>query len=110
MERGYLSRRHYFLVFAAVFIFMASVAVFILCFDLRYGSSGAVMAVIAAGAAGAPFIISIATAIAIAIFVPMFARKPLQPANYPRIEHLRIAGKYAPTSAAKIGLSPLRLQ
>jgi hypothetical protein len=107
MERGYLSRRHYFLVFAAVFIFMASVAVFILCFDLRYGSSGAVMAVIAAAA---PFIISIATAIAIAILVPMFARKPLQPANYPRIEHLRIAGKYAPTSASKMGVSPLHLQ
>jgi hypothetical protein len=107
MERGYLSRRHYLLVFAAVFIFMASVAVFILRFDLPYGSSGAVMAVIAAGA---PFIISIATAIAIAIFVPMFARKPLQPANYPRIEHLRIAGKYAPTSAAKMGVSPLHLQ
>lgn len=106
MERGYLSRRDYFLVLAAVFVFMVSAAVFILCFDLRYGSNGAVIAVIAAVAPSIP----IATAIAIAIFVPMFARKPLQRANYPRIEHLRIAREYAPAGPSKLGISPLHLR
>jgi hypothetical protein len=46
----------------------------------------------------------------VAIFLAMFARKASQRVNYPRIEHLRIAGKYAPTSAAKMGVSPLHLR
>lgn len=107
MERGYLSRKQYFfLALAAVLTFMASVAVFILCFSIgqRYGSNGAVIAVIAAAGAGIPIWVGVG----VAIFAPMlFVRKP--PVNYPRIEHLRIAGKYEPTGAAKMGVSPLHL-
>jgi hypothetical protein len=105
MESGGLSRKHYFLLFAVVFIFMASVAVFILCLadDQRYGSSGAALAVGWSGLAVAIFVPLVA------IFVPIFARTS-PPANYPRIEHLRIAGKYSPTDAAKMGVSPLRLR
>jgi hypothetical protein len=109
MERGYLSRKHYFFMAFAVFTFMASVAVFILCFatDQRHGSNSAVIAVIAAAGGGIPIWIGVA----VAIFAPiMSARKPSQRVNYPRIEHLRIAGKYAPTDAAKIGVSPLYLR
>lgn len=107
MERGYLSRKHYFFL-ALAFTLMAFVAVFILWFaiDQRYRSNGAVIAVIGAAGAGIPIWIGVA----VAIFAPMFARKPSQPVNYPRIEHLRIAGKYAPTGAAKIGVSPLHLR
>lgn len=107
MERGYLSRKQYLFLALAVVMFIASIAVFILCFaiDQRYRSNGAVDAIITAAGAGIPIWVGVA----VAIFAPMFARKPSQPANYPRIEHLRIAGKYAPTSAAKIGVSPLHL-
>ena len=108
MERGYLSRKHYFFLALAVLTFMASVAVFILSFaiDRRGGSNGAVIAIIAAAGANIPIWVGVA----VAIFAPMFGRKPSQAANYPRIEHLRIAGKYAPTGAAKIGVSPLHLR
>lgn len=111
MERGSLSRRHYFFLALAVLMFMASVAVFILCFAIerRHDSNGAVIAVIAAiAAAGAN--IPIWVGVAVAILAPMFARKSSQAVNYPRIEHLRIAGKYAPTGAAKTGVSPLHLR
>ena len=105
MERGYLSRQHYFFMTLAVLIFMASVAVFIVCFDLRYRSNGAAIVAAWAGIAVTMFV-----PIWAAIFLPlMAARKVSQRVNYPRIEHLRIAGKYAPTNAAKLGVSPLHL-
>ena len=45
------------------------------------------------------------------IFAVVFAREPLRPANYPRIEHLRIAGKYqAAGRFGEMGISPLRLR
>lgn len=102
MERGYLSRKHYyFAMFAIVVVFMACVALFI-AIDRGYASRGVVIAVGWAGMA-VPFLV--------AIFLPlMVVRKTSRPVNYPRIEHLRIAGKYAPTSAAKIGVSPLHLR
>ena len=108
MERGYLSRKHYFFL-ALAFTLMAFVAVFILWFaiDQRYRSNGAVVAVIAAAGAGIPIWIGVAVAIVLPL---MSAGKPSQPVNYPRIEHLRIAGKYAPTGAAKMGVSPLHLR
>lgn len=108
MERGYLSRKHYFFLALAVLMFMAFVAVFILSFaiDRRYGSNGAAIAAAWVGSAVAIFV-----PIAVVIVVPlMSAGKSSQRVNYPRIEHLRIAGKYAPTSAAKIGVSPLNLR
>ena len=101
MERGYLSRKHYFAMSAAVFVFLACVALFI-AITHGYASRSVVIAV---GWAG------MAVPLLVAIYLPlMVLRKPSRPVNYPRIEHLRIAGKYAPTSAAKIGVSPLHLR
>jgi hypothetical protein len=96
MKDSHLSRERYFLSFAGVFIFVASLALLALCvaIDLRYGSSVAIIWVV----------------IAVPIWCTMFLRKPSRPANYPRIEHLRIAGKYAPTGASKVGVSPLHLR
>ena len=39
-----------------------------------------------------------------------FARKPSRSQNYPRIEHLRIAGKYQTSRPAEMGFSPLHLR
>lgn len=99
MKGSQLSRKHYFLSFAGVFIFVASSAILALCvaIDRRYGSSIAAIWVVGA-------------AIAVPMWSAMFVRKPSRPANYPRIEHLRIAGKYAPTGASKVGVSPLHLR
>ena len=99
MKGSHLSRKHYFLSFAGVLIFMASLALLVLCvvIDRRYGSNTAIM-------------VAMGTAVAVALWPAMLVRKPSRPANYPRIEHLRIAGKYAATSASKVGVSPLHLR
>jgi len=98
MEGSHLSRKHYFLAFAVVSTSVATLALLALCVAIsrRYGSKTAT-------------IVAMGVALAVPICVAMFPRKPSQPANYPRIEHLRIAGKYAPTDAARVGVSPLHL-
>ena len=98
MEGIHLSRKQYFLSFAVVSTSVASLAILALCVAIgrRYGSNTAI-------------IVAIGVALAVPICVAMSLRKPSQRANYPRIEHLRIAGKYAPTDAARIGVSPLHL-
>ena len=71
-------------------------------FERPYGTVGA----IAAGVA--PFV-TLFAAFGV-IFAGIFARKPLRPTNYPRIEHLRIAGKYqAAGRFGETGISPLHL-
>ncbi len=81
-----------------------SLIVLSLALDLRYGSNGSTALVL--GSLAVP----IGSAVWVALFVPAFTRKPSPPPNYPRIEHLRIAGKYNSTgSSARIGVSPLRL-
>ena len=99
MKGSHLSRKHYFLSFAVVFISVASLALLALCvsIDRRYGSNTAIM-------------VAMGVAIAVAMWPAMLMRKPSQRANYPRIEHLRIAEKYAPTGASKVGVSPLHLE
>ena len=99
MKGSHLSRKHYFLALAVVFIAVAFASLLVLCVAIgrRYGSNIAI-------------IVAVGPLLAVAIWVAVFTRKPSRPANYPRIEHLRIAGKYAPTGASKIGVSPLRLQ
>jgi hypothetical protein len=99
MKGSHLSRKHYFLSLAAVSTSVASLALLALGVALgrRYGSN--ITAII----------VAMGVALAVPIFVAMFLRKPSQRANYPRIKHLRIAGKYAPTDAARIGVSPLHL-
>lgn len=101
-----LPRKQYFLLFAASLIFVASVAVFISCFTIGQHVSNAA-AILIAVAGNAAIFLPIAVGIALSIWVG--ARKPSRPVNYPRIEHLRIARKYTPTNAAKIGVSPLYL-
>ena len=98
MKRSRVSRKHYFLALAVVFISVTFAALLVLCvaIDRRYGSNIAIIEAIGA-------------AILMAMWMAMFPRKSSQRANYPRIEHLRIAGKYAPTDAARIGVSPLHL-
>jgi hypothetical protein len=72
-------------------------------FERPYGTVGA----IAAGLA--PFV-ALFVALGV-VFAAVFARKPLRPANYPRIEHLRIAGKYqAAGRFGETGISPLHLR
>jgi hypothetical protein len=98
MKGSHLSRKHYFLSFAVVFTSVAYLTLLALCVTIsrRYGSNAAI-------------IVAMGVALAVPICVAMCLRKPSQRANYPRIEHLRIAGKYAPTDAARIGVSPLHL-
>ncbi|HUA00339.1 MAG TPA: hypothetical protein VMB02_08415 [Candidatus Aquilonibacter sp.] len=99
MKDGRVSRKHYFLAVALTFLFVAFSALLVLsvAIDRRYGSDAAMT-------------LAVGAAIAVAIWPAMLVRKPSRPANYPRIEHLRIAGKYASTGAAKVGVSPLHLQ
>jgi uncharacterized membrane protein len=99
MKGNHLFRKHNFLVLAVVFVSVAFGALFVLsaAIDRRYGSNIAI-------------IVAMGTAVAVALWPAMLVRKPSRPANYPRIEHLRIAGKYAPTGASKVGVSPLHLR
>lgn len=53
--------------------------------------------------------IFIALAVSLGVAVPVFKRKSLRPSHYPRIEHLRIAGRYH-GNRAQMGISPLRLR
>jgi hypothetical protein len=98
MKGSHLSRKHYFMSFAVASTSVASLALLALCVAIgrRYGSNTAT-------------IVAVGVALAVPICAAMFLQKPSQRANYPRIEHLRIAGKYAPTDAARVGVSPLHL-
>jgi hypothetical protein len=106
MKVSHPSRKQYFLSLAVVSTSVASLALLALgvAIGRRYGSNAA--RIVAMG-------VALAVPNCVAMFLPicvaMFPRKPSQRANYPRIEHLRIAGKYAPTDAARIGVSPLHL-
>jgi hypothetical protein len=60
---------------------------------------------------GAMIPIFIALAVSVGVAVPASRRKSLRPPNCPRIEHLRIAGKYqAVGTSAEMGISPLHLR
>lgn len=59
-------------------------------------------------AVGALIPIFVALAAGLGVAFSLLGRKSLRPSNYPRIEHLRIAGKYQGT-AAEMGISPLHL-
>ncbi|MDE3169838.1 MAG: hypothetical protein KGL75_06830 [Acidobacteriota bacterium] len=61
-------------------------------------------------AAGIGSFIGVFVAIGIGVAAAL-RRKPLRSSNYPRIEHLRIAGKYqAVDRFGEMGISPLRLR
>jgi hypothetical protein len=104
---GYVAQKRYFLLVAVSAILWAcSVIAFCATFRRPYGSIETIVEIIAQGAVlgVAPFV-AIVAALA-------FKPKSLRPSNYPRIEHLRIAGRYHPVRrfSADMGISPLHLR
>jgi len=111
MESEGLPQKHYFLTLAMVFTAGAFALVMALCVALerRLFSNGAMLGVLGTlTATWMPIAVAVFLPIGIAIAVAM--RKFPQRHNYPRIEHLRIAGKYVPAGPAKMGVSPLYLK
>ena len=106
-----MTPKRYFLAaaFSSIFLFSCSVFVFLAAFDRRFGAMGTAAIIVAQ-------IVAQAVCFGVAPYVAIFAafafeRKSLRRANYPRIEHLRIAGKYqAAGSRAEMGFSPLHLR
>lgn len=73
-------------------------------FERPYGTIGTIAASIA------PFIGAFVV-LGIVFAGAALARKPLRSPNYPRIEHLRIAGKYQAVGRfGEMGISPLHLR
>jgi len=102
--------KRYFLpaVISAIFLFFCSVTVFYEVFDGRYGTIRTIATIIAQAA-----VLWVGPFVAFAIVAAgAFTRKSVRPPNYPRIEHLRIAGKYHPVRrfSAEMGISPLHLR
>ena len=96
--------KRYFLMIGVFAIVASFLALFALC--------------IAVGAHGGSNHVEVAlytalfAAVLTALFsslVEIFTRKFPQQPNFPRIKHLRIAGKYAATGAAEVGVSPLHI-
>jgi len=75
-------------------------------FERPYGTIGTIAASLA------PFIAFIVPFFVLFVIVVAAAkRKPLRSPNYPRIEHLRIAGKYQAVGRfGETGISPLHLR
>lgn len=103
-------RKRYFLTLAVVFAAVAFALVFALCaaIDHRLFSSGAHTGL--AGAIIDAWMPLFAAFLPILIAVFVVTLKPVRRPNHPRIEHLRIAGKYTSTGASKMGVSPLQLR
>ena len=98
-----MSRRAYFvaIVLAAIFVELGAVAVWTWTFAGHAGpASDAAVALIATFT---PFVG------VVLVFAPVFAPGSLRPSRTPRIENLRIAGKFAGRPAA-MGISPLNLK
>jgi len=73
-------------------------------FERPYGTIGTIAASIAPFIG--PFVV-----LGIALTAAASRRKPLRSSNYPRIEHLRIAGKYQTVGRlGEMGISPLHLR
>lgn len=72
-------------------------------FERPHGTAGRIAAGIA------PFI-GVFVALGIGFVAAASKRKSLRSSNYPRIEHLRIAGKYQAGRSAEMGYSPLHLR
>jgi len=96
MPNSEMSGRRYFFTVGAIFAAAAFCGIVALCSVLvRRFLSGETIAPIALAVFG------------LALLISVFARKPTRSPNYPRIEHLRIAGKYSPSGGADTGISPL---
>lgn len=103
-------RKHHVLALAVLFAAVAFALIFALCtaIDRRLFSSGAHIGL--AGAIVDAWMPLFAAFLPILIAIFVVTRKPVRRPNHPRIEHLRIAGKYAPASPSKTGVSPLQLR
>ena len=111
MEGERPPRKHYFLTLAMVFTAGAFVLALALCAAIeRRLFSGAAYVGVAGDVIGSFMPVAVAVFMPIAIAIAVLMRKSPRRLNHPRIEHLRIAGKYAPTSASKMGVSPLHLR
>jgi len=113
MEDNRSPLKNYFLALAVAFTAAAFALVLALCAAMNHWFFGFFAHGASMGVAGD--VTAIWMPIAVAVFMPIaiaiyYAHRPPRPLNYPRIEHLRIAGKYVPTSAGKIGVSPLYLK
>lgn len=93
-------------VFSTILLAFCVIA-FRVVFERPYGTSGTIVAIIAQAGAFIP----LAVVFGITLAAAASARKPLRSPNYPRIEHLRIAGKYhAVGRYGEVGISPLHLR
>jgi hypothetical protein len=92
---------------SAIILFAFCVFAFWVVFERPHGTSAMIVAIIAQAGAFIP----LAVVLGIILAAAASTRKPLRAANYPRIEHLRIAGKYhAEGTSAEMGISPLHLR
>ena len=105
-----MSWRRYFIAAAVICTFTAFCGIVALgvVIDRRFGSYGTIVPILAVVPGLA--LPALALALALLALALALARKPSRPPNYPRIEHLRISGKYSPGGAADLGVSPLHLQ
>ncbi len=104
-----MALKRYFLPVAifAVFVLFCSVFAFWVVFEMRYGTTRTTIAAVIAQAGA---FIPLAFVLWI-IIRGASTRKRLRSPNYPRIEHLRIAGKYhAVGRYGEMGSSPLNLR
>jgi hypothetical protein len=86
------------------------ILVFGVLFAKPYGTGRTFIAIIAHAGVWATLGIGLAIPVITSFIVATSGRKPLHPPNYPRIEHLRIAGKYQAVGRfGDIGISPLHL-
>ena len=93
----------------AAFAFLGAAIVFCIAFPVTHGAHERSSAIAAIAAVGpfVPLFFSLFTVFAV---VPFLARNTEKP-NHPRINHLRIAGKYRPQGfTARECFSPLRLR
>ncbi len=101
-----MTLKRYFMMIGVFVIVASFLALFAVC--------------IAVGARGGSNRVAVAlyTAVFAAVLTVLFpsmvgllGREFAQPANpnYPRIKHLRIAGKYTATGASQVGVSPLHI-
>ena len=106
MPKSTMSSRRYFIAAAvictsAAFCLIVALGVLI---DRRFEFYGAIVPILAVVPG---FVLTLACGLVLTLAC---TRKPFRSPNYPRIEHLRIAGKYSPTGSADFGISPFHLQ
>jgi len=106
MNWNHMTLKRYFLTIGVFVIVAGFLGLFALCIAVgAHGGSNHV-----AVAFYTAFFAAVLTVL-FSSLVGLLAREFAQPPNpnYPRIKHLRIAGKYTATGAAAVGVSPLHI-